>query len=74
MGSPFSIIVYSNDSLKVSSATARAYKLVDSLNQVYSDYDAQSELSVLSQERTKCKVSDALWDILKQSQVAYLEK
>lgn len=71
MGSPFSIIVYSNDSLKVSSATARAYKLVDSLNQVYSDYDAQSELSILSRKGQSAGVSDALWDILKQSQVAY---
>jgi thiamine biosynthesis lipoprotein len=44
---------------------------VDSLNSIYSDYDLQSELSVLSQKGESPKVSNALWDILEKSQYAF---
>jgi thiamine biosynthesis lipoprotein len=71
MGSPFSIVVYSNDSIQVAASIKKAYLLVDSLNSIYSDYDLQSELSVLSQKGESPKVSNALWDILEKSQYAF---
>ena len=71
MGSPFSVVVYSNDSIEVATTIKKAYLLVDSLNGIYSDYDLQSELSVLSQKGESPKVSNALWDILEKSQYAF---
>ena len=47
MGSPFNILIYSNDSLAAASAAAQAFRFVDTLNQVYSDYLPNSELNLL---------------------------
>lgn len=72
MGSPFSIVVYSKDSIGVSILAQKAYQLVDSLNLIYSDYLPQSELSLLTQHKTQpIKVSNAMIDILQRSQKAY---
>ena len=50
MGSPFQIILYSKDSI-----SAKAYELVDSLNLIFSDYVAESELNQLSHKADKNK-------------------
>jgi FAD:protein FMN transferase len=81
MGSPLSITLYADDSIKVNQIAIEAYKIADSLNLIYSDYLENSELSLLSKKSGTnefSKVSSALWDILnlsikasKQSKGAY---
>jgi FAD:protein FMN transferase len=70
MGSPLNITIYSDDSLRANQIATEAYKIVDSLNLIYSDYLENSELNRLSAKAGKdifTKVSPALWDILQQS-------
>jgi FAD:protein FMN transferase len=70
MGSPFNITIYSDDSLTANQIATEAYKIVDSLNLIYSDYLENSELNQLSTKAGKdifTKVSPALWDILCKS-------
>jgi FAD:protein FMN transferase len=81
MGSPLNITLYSDDSIKANQIATEAYKIVDSLNLIYSDYLENSELNLLSKKSGTnefTKVSPALWDILnlsikasKQSKGAY---
>ena len=47
MGSPFHLIFFCNDSLKANEAANRSFSLVDSLNQIFSDYIPDSELNGL---------------------------
>lgn len=47
MGSPFNIILYAEDSINAAHAAQQAFQLVDTLNQVYSDYLPNSELNQL---------------------------
>lgn len=70
MGSPFNIALYVDDSLKAHHIATEAYKIVDSLNLIYSDYLENSELNQLSTKAGTdvfTKVSPALWDILCKS-------
>ncbi|MDQ1087996.1 FAD:protein FMN transferase [Siphonobacter sp. SORGH_AS_1065] len=74
MGSMFTIQVWSSDSLKAATAASQAFLMVDSLNQVFSDYNPDSELSKLNRtagSSTEVKVSPALWDILSISKEAW---
>ena len=48
MGSPFVITVYTDDSLKLLKIIDLAYKRVDTLNQIFSDYLDNSEINSLS--------------------------
>jgi thiamine biosynthesis lipoprotein len=70
MGSPFTITIYSNDSLKAALAAEAAFKKADELNQILSDYIDSSEinrLSVASGQGRYIRVSDPLFDILQHS-------
>ncbi|MCW3119956.1 MAG: ApbE family lipoprotein [Chitinophagaceae bacterium] len=74
MGSYFTITLYDTDSLHASELANECYKLVDSLNEIYSDYIPGSELNRLSATAGKkewVKVSAALLDILMESQRAW---
>jgi thiamine biosynthesis lipoprotein len=74
MGSPFNLVLVSDDSSKADLAARQAYALVDSFNQVFSDYDPNSELSRLNATAgtgSTVKLSPALWDILMLSRDAY---
>jgi thiamine biosynthesis lipoprotein len=73
MGSPFNIIIVSDDSLKAVKLAKASYDLVDSLNRIYSDYDATSELSRLNAQAGSAgqKSTPALWDILVRSKQAW---
>ena len=67
MGSPLNITLYATDSIKANQIATEAYKIADSLNVIYSDYLANSELNLLSATSGTnefMKVSSALWDIL----------
>lgn len=73
MGSPFVLTIYANDSLQAASAAAAAFKQVDSLNTLFSDYLDSSELNRLSAtagQHRYVPVSPLLYDILQQSLTA----
>ncbi len=70
MGSLFSIVMYSKDSASAAAAAAHAYRLVDTLNQIYSDYLPESELNRLSATSGNGKwiqVSQPLYQILRNA-------
>lgn len=66
MGSPFQISLYAPDSTTANKLANASYALVDSLNQIFSDYIDSSELNLLCATAGKdsfVKVSPALYDI-----------
>lgn len=70
MGSPFTITIFSNDSVKAAEAAAIAFHCADSLNLIFSDYVDSSELNRLnatSGQGRYVPVSAAMSDILKYS-------
>ena len=74
MGSPFQIILYSKDRISAQQIAAKAYKLIDSLNLIFSDYEVESELNKLSQTAGKnscVQVSPLLYDLLRKSRNAW---
>lgn len=48
MGSPFTITIYTNDSVKAAAIAAQAFQLADSFNDILSDYIDSSEINRLS--------------------------
>jgi len=73
MGSPFTITIVSGDSLGAARAATAAFRLVDSLNAILSDYIDGSEinrLSAVSGQDRWVHVSPPLFDILRRAQEA----
>ncbi|NTS43659.1 FAD:protein FMN transferase [Flavisolibacter sp. BT320] len=73
MGSPFHLVFYAGDSASANRLAAEAFLLVDSLNQVFSDYIPGSELNQLRQTAGSGKsapVSAPLYEVLQRSQQA----
>jgi thiamine biosynthesis lipoprotein len=75
MGSPFSIIFYTNDSTQASHLAKQCFKLVDSFVFIFSDYIDSSELSKLSlsagRKDLAVPVSPAMFDILLKAKNAF---
>ena len=74
MGSYFTIVFYDKDSLHAGRMANECFALVDSLNEIYSDYIPGSELNRLSSSSGKSEwfsVSAPLFDILLISQKAW---
>lgn len=74
MGSPFHLVFYSDDSAKAAKLTTAAFAVVDSLNNIFSDYEEASELNRLSQTAgmdSFVAVSAPLYDIIKRSAEAW---
>lgn len=71
MGSPFNIVIYANDSTGAANAAAATFRLIDTLNAIYSDYLPHSELNNLCATHGKwAHVSELLFSILYKSKVA----
>ncbi|HEX5152773.1 MAG TPA: FAD:protein FMN transferase [Parafilimonas sp.] len=73
MGSPFTITIYTNDSVKAATVAAQAFQLADSLNNILSDYIDSSEINRLSASSGKgvyVHVSTPLFDITQRAQTA----
>jgi thiamine biosynthesis lipoprotein len=71
MGLPFRIVLYAPDQLAAETAALAAFERIKQLNDVMSDYDADSELSRLSRTSGSgraVKVSDDLWRVLGRAQ------
>jgi thiamine biosynthesis lipoprotein len=71
MGVPFRIVTYAVGQSLAESAAAAAFDRVRHLNDILSDYEADSELSQLSRtagQGKAVKVSDDLWNVLERAQ------
>lgn len=71
MGTDFRIVLYAGDQEVANRAAAAAYVRIAALNRILSDYDPQSELSLLSATAGSgqvVKLSDDLWRVLDRSQ------
>ena len=75
MGSPFNIIFFTQDSSFANQQAKACFKLVDSLNHIFSNYDATSELSIMNQNAglRPTTVSTLMWELLLASKQAYLK-
>ena len=75
MGSPFTIIMYANDSIQANKLSKNCFMLVDSLVMIFSDYIDSSELNKLCAAagpgKAPTKISQELFDILSLSAHAY---
>ena len=71
MGLPFRIVLYAPDTNTANAAAEAAFACISQLNDSFSDYDADSELSRLSRtagEDRAIPVSADLWTVLERSQ------
>ncbi|MGC4035602.1 MAG: FAD:protein FMN transferase [Chitinophagaceae bacterium] len=74
MGSYFTIIFYDNDSTHANTIANKCFAIVDSLNEIYSDYLPTSELNQLcatADTQRWINVSPALFDFINQSAIAW---
>ncbi|MEO6732085.1 MAG: FAD:protein FMN transferase [Ferruginibacter sp.] len=74
MGSPFTIVFYSDDSVQATTLAKKSFNLVDSFVSIFSDYIDTSELSKLSASaglNMPVAVSPAMLDILILSKTAF---
>ena len=70
MGTVMHIVFYASDSLKANKTSKAVFRKVKTLNNIFSDYDSNSELVQLCNTykvNNWIKVSDELFDILQQS-------
>ena len=70
LGTQFKLIFYCQDSLIGEDLAAEAWKLVDKLNMIFSDYEGTSEVTQLSNSSGSSEwieVSDALWEVIQRS-------
>jgi len=72
MGSQFNLVFYHSDSTEASQMAKECFLIIDSLNAVFSDYDATSEVSRLTKQSNQPqKISDELFIIITQSKEAW---
>jgi len=73
MGSPFNLILVVNDSSQASLIARDCFKLIDSLSQIFSDYDTSSETSKINSLAgiRPVAMSPAMLDLVLQSKLAY---
>ena len=75
MGSPLNIIFYAQDSLIANKQARACFKLVDSLNHIFSNYDSSSELTRINNNAgiAKSMASPLMWELITQSKEAYIK-
>ena len=73
MGSLFNIIFYHTDSTEAVLIAKQCFSIVDSLNDIFSDYSSESEVGKLALQtnQTDIKVSDELFAMIVKSKVAW---
>ncbi len=68
MGSPFNIIFYYDDSVRAISIAKECFSIIDSVNNIFSDYSLTSEVSRLSHQTIKeHEISDELFKMIVKS-------
>lgn len=75
MGSPFNLIFVANDSSRARLIAKDCFKLIDSLAQIFSDYDTTSEVNKINANAglRPIKMSPAMLDLVLKSKEAYLK-
>jgi len=75
MGSPFNLIFVASDSLKAKAIAQECFNLIDSLSQIFSDYDTSSEVSKINANAglSPIKMTPALFNLVQLSEEAYLK-
>ncbi len=71
MGVPFRIVLYARDAATASNTAHAAFSRIAALNQIMSDYEEDSELTLLSRTAGSGRavpVSDDLWRVLQTAQ------
>jgi len=71
MGTEFRIVFYASDETRANTAASAAFRRIDELEQIFSDYIADSEVSRLSATAgtgEKIAVGDDLWKVLSFAQ------
>jgi thiamine biosynthesis lipoprotein len=72
MGVPFRIVLYATDEEYAEAAVKAAFRRIEQLNAIMSDYETDSELSLLSRSSEQgappVPLSDDLWNVLEASQ------
>ena len=73
MGSSFNLIFYHTDSAEAVSLAKECFLIVDSLNNIFSDYSSESEAGKLALQKnlTDIKVSDELFAMIVRSKDAW---
>ena len=73
MGSPFNLIFYHTDSVEALSLAKKCFLIVDSLNNIFSDYSSESEVGklALQTKQTDIKISDELFEMIVRSKDAW---
>jgi thiamine biosynthesis lipoprotein len=72
MGSPFNLVFYHTDSTEAVAMAKECFSIVDSLNDIFSDYSSASEVGRLAQRPAgSYKVSDELLSMILQSKKAW---
>lgn len=72
MGTQFRIILYASDFAVAKTAVTTAFAEIDRLNGIFSDYDENSELSLLTSRTGSDKriaISKEMWTLLRQAQL-----
>ena len=67
MGTVFRIVLYAPDSIFAEDIAENAFSIIDSMNQIFSNYDEKSEISQLTKTAINGKhssVSEPLWEVL----------
>lgn len=75
MGSPFNIVLWEKDSITAQKHADACFKLIDSLNHIFSNYDTTSELSHINQQAgvRASQASPLMWELIELSKNAYDE-
>ena len=71
MGTTFRVVIYTENEPGAKAAVKEAFKRIDELNHILSDYDPESELNALSASAgtgRKVEVSEELWNVLGAAQ------
>jgi thiamine biosynthesis lipoprotein len=73
MGSSFNLIFYHTDSAEAVLRARQCFLIIDSLNNIFSDYDSESEAGKLAFQKnlTDIKVSDELFSMILRSKDAW---
>ena len=73
MGSSFNLIFYHTDSAEAVTLAKECFLIVDSLNNIFSDYSSESEVGKLASQTNQIdiKVSDELFSMIIRSQDAW---
>ncbi len=73
MGSPFNLILVAKDSSQARLIARDCFRLIDSLSQIFSDYDSSSEVSKINAQAgiRSVSMSPAMLDLVLQSKLAY---